>query len=224
MPRLLAIETATEACSVAIGDEGWIIEEFAVAANAHSTLLLPMLEKVLATSGWSLAQLDGIACGVGPGGFTGVRMGVSTVQGLAMAAGLPVFPVSSLRALAMGSPRAQVLAALDARRGEVYGATFLRTAAPLPERLGVERVCAPQLISWPGEGQCWGVGSGWQAYHAIWEAALGERLLGWDGAVFPHAADVLRLALPAALDGAGLDALLLEPHYIRPSQPEEQRP
>ena len=224
MPRLLAIETATEACSVAIGDEGGIMEEFAVAANAHSTLLLPMLEKVLAASGWSLAQLDGIACGVGPGGFTGVRIGVSTVQGLAMAAGLPVFPVSSLRALAMGAPQAQVLAALDARRGEVYGAPFLHPAGALPERLGAERVCAPELISWPGEGQCWGVGSGWRAYHSIWEAALGERLLGWDDAAFPHAADVLRLALPAALGGEGMDAILLEPHYIRPSQPEEQRP
>ena len=224
MPRLLAIETATEACSVAIGDEGGIMEEFAVAANAHSTLLLPMLEKVLAASGWSLAQLDGIACGVGPGGFTGVRIGVSTAQGLAMAAGLPVFPVSSLRALAMGAPQAQVLAALDARRGEVYAATFLHAAAALPERLGGERVCAPELVSWPGGGPCWGVGSGWQVYHAVWEAALGGRLLGWDGAVFPHAADVLRLALPAAQRGEGMDAVLLEPHYIRPSQPEEQRP
>ncbi|MEY2334788.1 tRNA (adenosine(37)-N6)-threonylcarbamoyltransferase complex dimerization subunit type 1 TsaB [Acidithiobacillus ferrianus] len=221
-PRLLAIDTATEACSVAVDTaDGRVLEEYVVAINAHSQLLLPMIQRVLDRVDCTLADVGAIACGVGPGGFTGVRIGVSTAQALAIARGLPVYPVSSLQALAATVPRPQVLAALDARRGEVYAGVFRQDAQAIPRLQGVEKVCAPEAVNWPATGHWWGLGTGWQVYHAHWRDA---GVLGWSGDSFPRAGAVLRLARARIQAGdRGIAPVLLEPHYIRPSLSEEGR-
>src|ERR1700736_3878469 len=124
--RVLAVDTATEACSVALlsGDE--VISRFAEGGLAHAQQVLGMVEAVLAEAGVSLAMLDGIAASVGPGSFTGVRISVAVAQGLAFGANLQVVPVTTLEALAYQVLRdgaAHALACLDARMGEVYWAT-----------------------------------------------------------------------------------------------------
>ncbi|MGE4531320.1 MAG: tRNA (adenosine(37)-N6)-threonylcarbamoyltransferase complex dimerization subunit type 1 TsaB [Acidithiobacillus sp.] len=220
-PVFLAMDTATEACSVAIHGMDGIFEECVIAANVHSQALLPMIERVLQRSGYVLSDLTAIACGVGPGGFTGVRIGVSTAQALALIHQLPVYPVSSLQALAAGVPHPQVLVALDARKGEVYAGSYVQNDAGLPQLQGVERVCAPEAVDWPEEGFWWGLGTGWQAYHQHWQ---GSQILGWSGDCFPQAKAVLRLAMARHAAGdPGIHPTQLEPHYIRPFLPQEQQ-
>ncbi|WP_215843551.1 tRNA (adenosine(37)-N6)-threonylcarbamoyltransferase complex dimerization subunit type 1 TsaB [Acidithiobacillus montserratensis] len=220
-PVFLAVDTATEACSVAINGPAGLVEECQVLANAHSQILLPMITRVLQRAGLQLADVQAIACGVGPGGFTGVRIGVSTAQALAMARGLPVYPVSSLQALAAGIAQPRVLAALDARKGEVYAAEYVQDADGLPVLQGAERVCPPSAVSWPSDGFYWGVGTAWPLYHLCWQQ---ENILGWTQDHFPRAAAVLRLASARQARGdTGCAAVQLEPHYIRPFLPEDQQ-
>src|SRR5690606_2310758 len=118
--KLLAFETATEACSVAVLADGRVLERFEVAPRRHAELALPWAEALLAEAGLSRSQLDAIAVGRGPGAFTGVRLGVGLAQGVALALDLPVVPVSTLAALAARAPDGRVVAAIDARMGEVY--------------------------------------------------------------------------------------------------------
>ncbi|WP_414039890.1 tRNA (adenosine(37)-N6)-threonylcarbamoyltransferase complex dimerization subunit type 1 TsaB [Acidithiobacillus sp. M4-SHS-6] len=221
MPVFLAMDTATEACSVAINGPDGLIEECQVLANAHSQILLPMITRILQRAGLQLIDVDAIACGIGPGGFTGVRIGVSTAQALAMARGLPVYPVSSLQALAAGIAQPRVLTALDARKGEVYAAVYVQGADGLPVLQGAERVCPPGATAWPTEGFYWGVGTAWPLYHAGWQQ---ENILGWTEDHYPQAAAVLRLASARQLRGdTGCTAAQLEPHYIRPFLPVGQQ-
>jgi len=114
---LLALETATEACSAALAVDGDIRERFEVAPRGHSLLILPMIDELMAEAEISIEQVDAIAFGRGPGAFTGLRIAVGVTQGIAFGADLPVVPVSTLAALAQGSESNSVLAAIDARIG-----------------------------------------------------------------------------------------------------------
>ena len=127
--NLLAIETATECCSVALLAGARLIERSELAPRRHAELLLPMCDEVLAEAGLARRDLDALAVGRGPGAFTGVRLAVSAAQGIALALGIPVVPVSSLAALAMQAPDdgGDVLAVIDARMGEVYAGFFRRS-------------------------------------------------------------------------------------------------
>src|ERR1700726_3505134 len=125
--RVLAVDTATEACSVALKSGDELICRFAEGGLAHAQQVLGMVEAVLAEAQLSLSMLDGIAASIGPGAFTGVRISVAVAQGLAFGAGLPVVPVSTLEALALQliqEGACLALACLDARRGEVYWGCF----------------------------------------------------------------------------------------------------
>ncbi|MGH8118461.1 MAG: tRNA (adenosine(37)-N6)-threonylcarbamoyltransferase complex dimerization subunit type 1 TsaB, partial [Rhodanobacteraceae bacterium] len=124
--NLLAIETATEACSVALLHHDALIDRSELAPRRHAELVLPMADELLAEAGIARTQLDAVAMGRGPGAFTGVRLAVSVAQGLALALDIPVVPVSSLAVLAMQAPRngAAILAAIDARRAEIYAGAF----------------------------------------------------------------------------------------------------
>jgi len=129
MKSLLAIDTSTENCSVALVHDGKLTTRDIESPREHSQKLLPFVEEVLDRAGVSLAELDGLVVGAGPGSFTGVRIGVSMAQGLAFSADLPVYPVCSLQALAQQAIRkndvAGVVACIDARMGEVYYALLL---------------------------------------------------------------------------------------------------
>ena len=99
--KLLAFETSTEACSVAVWVDGQVRERFEIAPRRHTELVLPWAEALLAEAGISRSQIDAIAVGCGPGAFTGVRLAIGIAQGIALALDRPVVPVSSLAALAM---------------------------------------------------------------------------------------------------------------------------
>lgn len=215
--KLLAFETATEACSVAVWDDGRVLERFEVAPRRHAELALPWADAVLAEAGIARAQLDAIAVGRGPGAFTGVRLAIGLAQGIALALDRPVLPVSTLAALALRAPADadHILSAIDARMGEVYTAAFRREGegvAPLSD----ERVWAPDVVELPPGAQRWdAVGTGLAAL----EGALLARLQPWlgrvDSAALPHAADVARLAALDFAAGKAMAAELIEPAYLR---------
>ncbi len=162
--RILALETSTEWCSVAVGDGTRWHRRDERAGHAHSERLLPMVDAALAEAGWSLRDLDGIAFGAGPGSFTGIRIGCGVAQGLALGAGLPVVPVPTLAAIAQEVCRARgwnrVIACLDARMREVYVAAYARdgggwreVAAPTVGPPGdVARPVSPAHMDWAGAG------------------------------------------------------------------------
>ena len=150
--RVLALDTATEACSVALLTEHGLIGRSVEIGRGHAQEILGMVDRILAEGGATLAMLDGIAAGIGPGSFTGVRISVAVAQGLAFGAGLPVIPVTSLEALAVeaiGRGAEQVLACLDARMGEVYWGCFAADATGLLSALGPPAVGPPAAVRLP---------------------------------------------------------------------------
>lgn len=225
--NLIAFETSTEACSVAIWRDGELSERFAVAPRRHAELALPWAQELLAEAGLVRSQLDGVAVGRGPGAFTGVRLGIAIAQGIALGLDLPVVPVSTLAALTMGAPRpGPVLAAIDARMGEVYAGAFLRWADDV-SALGGESVSVPDAVVLPAAAGTWqGVGTGFAAAQGALEARLAEQVRAVDAAALPRAADVARLAAKAWERGERVAADRVEPAYLRDNVAltlEEQR-
>lgn len=218
--KLLALDTATENCSVALWLEGSVLAREQELGRGHAERILPMVDEILASAGVELGQLDAIAVGLGPGGFTGVRLGVSVAQGLAFGVGLPLIGISNLAALAQraldATPAAAgVLVCADARMGEVYTAAFRRSAEGLAEPAGEERVCPPGgvlLEALPGH---WiGAGRGFRAYPEL-SRRLGGSLAAIEADLLPDAASMLRLAVRAFEDGAAVEAAKLQPVYLR---------
>jgi len=215
--NVLAFETSTEACSVALHTADGVIERFELAPRRHAELALPWAQALLAEAGLARSQLDAIAVGRGPGAFTGVRLAIGITQGIALALDLPVLPVSTLRALALRAPAGaeRVLACIDARMGEVYAACFARDGGEWTA-LSDEVVIAPDAFALPDEAGGWqAVGTGMAAADALLPRRLGAQLAGVDANALPHAADVLALALPALARGEGVAADRIEPAYLR---------
>ena len=135
--NILAIDTSGPTCGVAVLS-GDAVRYSAMVLNkrTHSVNLLPMIDAALTASGLTLADMDRLACVVGPGSFTGVRLGVSTLKGLAHGSGKPCAAVNALEALAAGAGDFDgvICPIQDARAGQVYGAAF-RSGAVRPERL-----------------------------------------------------------------------------------------
>ena len=164
--RVLALDTATEACSVALLTDDGLLGQFAEVARGHAEQILGMVDAVLAEAGISLGKLDGIAASIGPGAFTGVRISVAVAQGLCFGANLPVVPVTTLEALALqamhgGTNRA--LACLDARMGEVYWGCFASDAARTLVACGALRVGPAAQVQLAHAGAR-GIGRGFAAY------------------------------------------------------------
>lgn len=216
--KLLAFETATEACSVAVWDDGHVLERFEIAPRRHAELALPWAEHLLAEAGLARAQLDAIAVSRGPGAFTGVRLGIALAQGIALALDRPVVAASTLAVLALRAdapPGARVLAAIDARMGEIYSAAFAIDAAG-PQPISGERVGAPEALVLPDDSAGWaGVGTGFAALDGQLTARLGDRFAGVDAAALPHAADLARLAAAAFARGEAVAPEQVEPAYLR---------
>jgi len=213
--KLLAFETATEACSVALWIDGEVRERFEIAPRRHAELSLPWAEALLAEAGVAKSQLDAIAVGRGPGAFTGVRLAISIAQGIALALDRPVVPVSTLAALAMQGRGERILAAIDARMGEVYVGAF-RRAEVLVVPVGAESIVAPDAFALPGSDMRWsGVGTGFAAADAALRRTLGARVSEVDADALPHAADVARLAADAYARGEVVAPERAEPAYLR---------
>ncbi len=216
--NLLAIETATESCSVALMYGDALIERSELAPRRHAELVLPFAESLLAEAGITRAQLDCIAVGRGPGAFTGVRLGVSIAQGLALALDLPVVTVSSLAALAMQAPHdgTDVLALIDARMGEMYTGAFRFDADDLAQPLDEERVIRAEDLVLPSSSSAWNaIGSGWDAYRGALLARLPSPPRWAEGNCYPQARDVARLAAPHFMVGDVLSPECALPVYLR---------
>lgn len=217
--KLLAVDTATEACSAALLIDGELHERFEIAPRGHARLLLPMLEDLLAEAGLKPAQLDAIAFGRGPGSFTGVRIATSVVQGIAFAADLPVLPISTLATLARDglqrSAASQVFAAIDARMGEIYCASFRRDAQGEPELIGEEQVIPASAVSVPAGGDWFGVGTGWGVYEAELRSSFATALSGFDASALPRAAHIAQLAAIDFKAGRSVTAEQAMPVYLR---------
>ncbi len=215
--HILAIETATEACSVALWVDGAIIERFELAPRRHAELVLPMADALLAEAGIGKRQLDAIAVGRGPGAFTGIRLAIAIAQGLALALDRPVLPVSTLAILAMGARDAGVpiLALLDARMGEVYAGQFVPDGDGLVSAVGDEQIRAPAAVDPPGAPAFVAIGTGYGAYAALLDSRFGAALTAAHPEAMPHAADLARLAARESMAGRGVDALAAQPVYLR---------
>lgn len=230
-PTLLAFELATEACSVALLHGGELFARHAPAPRRHAELALPWAEALLAEAGIGKSRIDALAVGIGPGAFTGVRLAISLAQGIALGLGRPVLPVSTLAALAepflAGGP---VLAAIDARMGELYLGEYAADAEGLPVALEAECLVpvgeAATLLQarWatrPGQdGASAGprlrvVGSGAAAAGGAWLASLADQLSGAEPGALPTAAAVARIARRDFLAGRTLAPEHLEPRYLR---------
>ncbi len=216
--KLLAIDTVTEACSAALWLEGEIQERFEVAPRRHTTLILPMVQELLANAGVSLAQLDAIAVDRGPGSFTGVRIGTGVVQGLAYAADLPVVPVSSLATLAQAVWQQygyqHVLALIDARMQEVYGAYYHFQETEM-QLIGEERVGSLSALLTNEASDCYCVGSGSRQYAEQLQAHENYQVITDSGFDFPHAGVLASLAISAYERREYVSAEQLEPSYLR---------
>ncbi|HEV7715974.1 MAG TPA: tRNA (adenosine(37)-N6)-threonylcarbamoyltransferase complex dimerization subunit type 1 TsaB [Steroidobacteraceae bacterium] len=223
--KILALDTATENCSAALLIDGRLLAREVEFDRGHAEHILPMIDLLLIEAGLRLAEVDAIAFGRGPGGFTGVRLAASIAQGLAFGAGLPVVPVSDLAALAQRafdlafSPE-RVLVCSDARMQEVYWACFQLAENGLGKVLGAEHVGPPQSVTLP---DAWadaparsvaGIGRGFRAYPTLANLVAPRVAVARDD-LLPRAAEVARLA---ALDVAAGRLLRPEeaiPVYLR---------
>ena len=215
-PRLLAIDCSGEPCSVALQHGGRIAMRNSSAGIRQSERVLVWVDEVLRETGEGAEQLEGLAVGIGPGGFTGVRLAVAVVQGLALAWNLPVRPVSSLAALARALPPSDqaILAVLDARMGEVYAGWFRYGVDGRLEALAPEHVRPPSELSRPEGVESYRiVGSGQMAHGRAIAAALGDPDEVVDQA-WPNAREVLILA-GEAWPRMAVSAECLEPAYLR---------
>ena len=220
--KLIALDTATEVCTVALWLDGEVLEHSEPGAQ-HSERILPMVDALLAEAGLTLTQLDALAFGRGPGSFTGLRIGAGVAQGLAFGADLPVVPVSSLAVLAQGQDAVQVLAAFDARMQQVYWGAYVRNEQGIVEVQGAEGVYAPQAIPVP-DGAGWsGAGPGWDIYHAALQQHLGQRLAGWQQHCLPQARHLAALGVAGYQSGAAISAELALPVYVRDEVAVKQR-
>jgi tRNA threonylcarbamoyladenosine biosynthesis protein TsaB len=225
--RVLALDAATEACSVALLCDGDVLARSIEAGRGHAQQLLDMIAELMATAQVSWSMLNGIAASIGPGAFTGVRISVSVAQGLAYGAGLPVVPVTTLEAMALqvlegDSDRA--IACLDARLGEVYWGCFAADAARGLVAATAPRVGPPDGVALPiaygwaggeaGHAAVRGIGRGFSAYPNLAER-LGVQLDEQGRRALPHAREIARLGALRVTAGGGLDPAELQPLYLR---------
>jgi len=219
---LLALDTSTEACSVALWHKGEKTHLDELAQRTHTKRILPMVDELLANSGINLKQVDALAFGRGPGSFTGVRVGAGIAQGLAFGADLPVIAISNLTAMAQAAfelyQAENVAAAIDARMNEVYFSQVKREK--VRSELGEffqwnpvieEQVCQPEkVLEQFSDLSAYRVGTGWTAYPQFKENGLEGSDI-----ILPSAQYMLELALTDYVQNKVISALEIEPVYLR---------
>jgi len=212
--NILALDTSTEYCSVALLQDGTMNERSELVGQKHSEVLMTMLDDLLKESDVSINQLDVIAFGKGPGSFTGVRIACGVAQGLALGGDLNVVGVCTLEALAQASGHDKVIAALDARMSEIYLAAYEKSTG------GWKTVCEPCLCAATDSpsvsGEEWfGVGSGYAVQDAALQAHYGQQLSGVDAKAVPQASAIAQIAATELTKGNAVDAALALPLYLR---------
>ena len=213
--KLLAIDTATEQCSVALRYQGRSIERCVQTPRGHAEMILPMVQAVLTEAGLAIHQLDAIAFGRGPGAFTGVRIAIGVAQGLAYACDLPVLPISNLAAVAQqaASTAGDILVCMDARMSEVYWGVFRAAADGLVAPISTERVSAPEWVELaPEQVAATGLGTGFRAYPNLRERFV---ILNIDDSALPRAAEIALLAERDFAKGLAVSPAAAAPVYLR---------
>ncbi|MDF7680916.1 tRNA (adenosine(37)-N6)-threonylcarbamoyltransferase complex dimerization subunit type 1 TsaB [Enterobacteriaceae bacterium ESL0689] len=218
--RILALDTATEACSVALWNEGIQGARFEICPREHTQRILPLVQDILTENHIALTELDALAFGRGPGSFTGVRIGIGIAQGLALGAELPMIGVSTLATLAQGAWRKtgipRVLTAIDARMGEVYWAEYQRDEQGIWHGEASETVLTPEAVSQrlqQLDGQWAIAGTGWQAWPELAKAST--LILTESEVLLPAAEEMLPLACHLFASGKAVAVEQAEPVYLR---------
>jgi tRNA threonylcarbamoyladenosine biosynthesis protein TsaB len=223
--KILALDTATESCSAALLIDGKLSSKELEFERGHAAHILPMIDTLLLEAGLRLPEMDAVAFGRGPGGFTGVRLAASIAQGLAFGAGLPVVPVSNLAALAqraldLAFAPERVLVCSDARMQEVYWACYERSDNGLARLIGEEHVSPPTAVNLPA---AWadlparsvaGIGRGFRAYPAL-VAQVAPRVEVARNDLLPRAPEIARLAAQDVSAGRVLQPEEAIPVYLR---------
>jgi tRNA threonylcarbamoyladenosine biosynthesis protein TsaB len=229
MPYILAIETATEACSAALIITKYgnikVYERFQLAPREHTKLILPMLEEILAEAGIKLQDIDAIAFGRGPGAFTGLRIAAGITQGLALSIDKPVIPVSTLGALALQAVevghnhKAIIISALDARMGEIYWGEYQFVDDRIV-LIGNERVSSPEILEdrlskITKDNKIITIGSGWDVHKEVLFKKEKMNNIVYLKNIFPDALAVAKTALKLFLDGNTVSSEYAQPVYLR---------
>lgn len=217
--KLLAIDTSSQACSVAIMDGDNVTAVHKIAPMQQTNLILPMIQDLLDSSSLNLNQLDAIAYGCGPGSFTGIRIASSVAQGLGYGANLPVIPVSSLAATAQAAflekQWRRLLVSIDARMKLIYWAAYEVSLDGCVELVGEEQACEPELIVAPESGDWSGVGDGWTVYGDRLVDRLGYAPIEINPSQLPTAEALLALAKVKFDRGEWVAASAAIPVYLR---------
>jgi len=216
--KILAIDTATEACSAALYIDGEVTHEYALAPREHTQLILPMVDRLMSSANLKMHELDALAYARGPGAFTGVRIAAGVIQGLSYADDIPVVPVSTLAAIAAGvyfeHGHKNVLCAIDARMGEVYWGAY-RIDDESVELVGDEVVIKPDQITAVDSIDYAGAGTGWSVYKEM----LQQKTLISNDKIFadclPSAETIVKLAAQDYLLGNQMSAHQAQPVYLR---------
>lgn len=216
IPTILAIETATSSCSVALSYADGIFTRNQVGSNIHSKVLLEMVKEVLAQAQIDNNQIQAVAVGQGPGSFTGLRIGVGVAQGIAYGINAPMIGVSSLDALANQAPnQGRVIAGIDARMGEVYWCEYVKSNDGVL-RIGDLKVSAPvDIVSDDLSVQVQLVGNAWPEYETQFSRQLIENGTVVEAQTYPMADSLLQLAEQAYLRGELINAIDFAPEYVR---------
>lgn len=216
--NILAIDTVTEMCSVALLCDAQHFFTEQLVPQQHTQVILGMVNDLFAQAGCSFSQLDAISFSRGPGSFTGLRICASVAQGFALAHELPVIPLSSLAVLAQGAYRSDnkesILACIDARKNEVYWACY-QVVEGLVQLIGDERVTPPSQVSPDTSRQWHGIGTGFAAFAAELNPQTQVSLTSVDAVRYPLAKDMLPLAQQAWLKQEYVEPGLAIPTYLR---------
>lgn len=220
--KILAIDTATEACSAALYTDGEVISQYQVAPREHSRLILNMADQILAHAQCDLSSLDALAFGRGPGSFMGIRIATGVIQGIAFARDLPVVPVSDLLAIAQvaysETGDSNILSAIDARMREVYWAAWQRDEEGNWKNIVEESVCAPDTVILPDSASWTGAGTGWGSYASEITKTTSAGNLSvkrYLPECLPSAAAIAQIAVKELEQGHTVTAAQAQPVYLR---------
>ncbi len=226
--KILAIDTATEACSAALYIDGDISEQFKIAPRQHTQLILGMINELLHQADIQIANLDALAFGRGPGSFTGVRIATGIVQGLAFANELPVIPVSTLASIAQHAhnkhPYKNIIAGIDARMGEMYWGCYKLSDNGLMAVQGIEQVTPASAVVIPDSSVKWlAAGTAWQSYAEELALCLSAQMSGQISIgiseihpdYLPSASTIAQLAVDEYKQGRAVEACQALPVYLR---------
>ena len=216
--KILAVNSSDDMLSVALNLDGQIDAKNEQAARNHNRSVLVLINQLLAEAGIGLNQIDGMAFGEGPGSFTGLRIAAGVAQGIAFGVDVPVIPVSCMAAIAQKQEPDKIVTALDAKRGKISWASYIRDKEGLASLQGAEKFT--DILELRITGNEWhGAGSGWDMHAPVLLAQNEHCVVGWIANQIPQASEIAILAANYFERGLGKDAHLAIPRYISGCQP-----